>query len=130
MRGWGEVAGEYCPGQHSVNARGERKLMGVGQRLIRGRGRMWVGWSWWGRASGYGMCWCRCTRRWRCRGVRRRWGAWRRSLAARPIAMGLWGVVVDAILAEFGARYGLYEGAISGETLGDAEGLEGEHVAP
>ena len=32
----GEVAGEYCPGQHSVNARGERKLMGVGQRLIRG----------------------------------------------------------------------------------------------
>ena len=26
----GEVAGEYCPGQHSVNARGERKLMGVG----------------------------------------------------------------------------------------------------
>ena len=32
----GEVPGEYCPGQHSVNARGERKLMGVGQRLIRG----------------------------------------------------------------------------------------------
>ena len=32
----GEVPGEYCPGQHSVNARGRRKLMGVGQRLIRG----------------------------------------------------------------------------------------------
>lgn len=32
----GEVAGEYCPGSHSVNARGERKLMGVGQRLARG----------------------------------------------------------------------------------------------
>lgn len=32
----GEVAGEYCPGAHSVNARGERKLMGVGQRIIRG----------------------------------------------------------------------------------------------
>ena len=32
----GEVPGEYCPGQHSVNARGKRKLMGVGQRLIRG----------------------------------------------------------------------------------------------
>jgi hypothetical protein len=28
------VAGEYCPGAHSVNARGRRKLMGVGQRLV------------------------------------------------------------------------------------------------
>jgi lipoate-protein ligase A len=32
----GEVAGEYCPGEHSVNAAGERKLMGVGQRVVRG----------------------------------------------------------------------------------------------
>jgi lipoate-protein ligase A len=32
----GEVAGEYCPGDHSVNARGAKKLMGVGQRVIRG----------------------------------------------------------------------------------------------
>ncbi|MDJ0789941.1 MAG: lipoate--protein ligase family protein [Myxococcota bacterium] len=32
----GEVAGEYCPGEHSVNARGRRKLVGVGQRLVRG----------------------------------------------------------------------------------------------
>jgi lipoate-protein ligase A len=32
----GEVPGEYCPGAHSVNARGRRKLVGVGQRVIRG----------------------------------------------------------------------------------------------
>ena len=32
----GAVAGEYCPGEYSVNARGARKLMGVGQRVIRG----------------------------------------------------------------------------------------------
>jgi octanoyl-[GcvH]:protein N-octanoyltransferase len=32
----GEVPGEYCPGQHSVNARGKTKLMGVGQRLLLG----------------------------------------------------------------------------------------------
>ena len=32
----GEVPGEYCPGAHSVNAGGRRKLMGVGQRLISG----------------------------------------------------------------------------------------------
>ncbi len=32
----GEVPGEYCPGSHSVNARGVVKLMGVGQRVLRG----------------------------------------------------------------------------------------------
>lgn len=32
----GEVPGEYCPGAHSVNTAGARKLMGVGQRVIRG----------------------------------------------------------------------------------------------
>ena len=39
-------------------------------------------------------------------------------------------VVAQAILDEFGARYGLYEGALSVETLRAAEGLEGEHLAP
>jgi octanoyl-[GcvH]:protein N-octanoyltransferase len=32
----GEVPGEYCPGEHSINARGRTKLMGVGQRIIDG----------------------------------------------------------------------------------------------
>jgi octanoyl-[GcvH]:protein N-octanoyltransferase len=32
----GELPGEYCPGEHSVNARGRTKLMGVGQRVIDG----------------------------------------------------------------------------------------------
>ena len=32
----GEVPGEYCPGAHSVNARGRVKLMGVGQRVVGG----------------------------------------------------------------------------------------------
>jgi octanoyl-[GcvH]:protein N-octanoyltransferase len=32
----GEVPGEYCPGEHSVNARGRTKLMGVGQRVVDG----------------------------------------------------------------------------------------------
>jgi octanoyl-[GcvH]:protein N-octanoyltransferase len=30
----GEVPGEYCPGEHSVNARGKTKLVGVGQRVL------------------------------------------------------------------------------------------------
>ncbi len=32
----GAVAGEYCPGDFSVNARGTRKLSGTAQRVIRG----------------------------------------------------------------------------------------------
>lgn len=32
----GEVPGEYCPGAHSVNLDGRVKVLGVGQRVIRG----------------------------------------------------------------------------------------------
>ncbi len=32
----GEVPGEYCPGRHSLNAGGRRKLAGIGQRVVRG----------------------------------------------------------------------------------------------
>ena len=32
----GAVPGEYCPGAHSVNARGETKLVGTAQRVLRG----------------------------------------------------------------------------------------------
>lgn len=32
----GAVAGEYCPGEFSVNARGAAKLAGIGQRVIAG----------------------------------------------------------------------------------------------
>jgi lipoate-protein ligase A len=31
----GEVAGEYCAGEHSVNARGVSKLAGLGQRVVK-----------------------------------------------------------------------------------------------
>lgn len=31
----GEVPGEYCPGAHSVNARGVAKLVGTAQRIVR-----------------------------------------------------------------------------------------------
>jgi lipoate-protein ligase A len=32
----GQVEGEYCPGAYSVNLAGRLKVMGVGQRLVRG----------------------------------------------------------------------------------------------
>jgi len=36
----GEVEGEYCPGGYSVNARGEKKLAGIGQKLIKRGGHL------------------------------------------------------------------------------------------
>jgi octanoyl-[GcvH]:protein N-octanoyltransferase len=32
----GEIPREYCPGEYSINAGGRTKLVGIGQRLIRG----------------------------------------------------------------------------------------------
>ncbi len=32
----GEIPREYCPGEYSINARGQTKLAGIGQRLIKG----------------------------------------------------------------------------------------------
>ena len=120
----GEVIGEYCPGQHSVNARGERKLMGVGQRLIRGAAH--VG----------GVVVVNDGDRIRdvllpvydALGV-----PWRPETVGSvedELGGADYNAVVQAILDEFGARYALYEGAISAETLHAAEGLEREHLAP
>ena len=36
----GEVPGEYCPGGYSVNARGVKKLAGIGQKLIKRGGHL------------------------------------------------------------------------------------------
>ncbi len=32
----GEIPGEYCPGEYSINARGATKLAGLGQRIVKG----------------------------------------------------------------------------------------------
>jgi octanoyl-[GcvH]:protein N-octanoyltransferase len=36
----GEIPREYCPGAYSVNARGQAKVAGIGQRMIRGGAHM------------------------------------------------------------------------------------------
>ena len=68
----GEVAGEYCPGRYSVNARGAAKLAGHRpahrRRRIAHRHR-----SWWSRArTASTRCSSRSTRRWVSTGRRRR----------------------------------------------------------
>ena len=120
----GEVAGEYCPGQHSVNARGERKLMGVGQRLIRNAahvgGVVVVGDSRRIRDilipvyDALGIGWLPQTV-----------GSIEDELDGAD-----YGAATQAILDEFAGRYELYEGTLSPETLRIAETLEAEHIAP
>ncbi len=120
----GEVDGEYCPGQHSVNARGKRKLMGVGQRLIRGAAH--VG----------GVVVVEGGERirdvllpvydaldvdWRPETV---------GSIEDELGIADYDAAVRAILDEFAARYTLYDGTLSAETLRLAEELEPEHLAP
>ena len=115
----GEVPGEYCPGQHSVNARGERKLMGVGQRLIRGAAH--VG----------GVVVVSGGERIRdvlvpvYEALEVDWLPETVGSVEEELGGAEYEGVAQAILAEFGARYGLYEGAISDPTLRDAEGWRG-----
>ena len=120
----GEVDGEYCPGQHSVNARGRRKLMGVGQRLIRGGAHV----------GGVVVVNDRDRIRDVLLPVYDALGVPWRPETVGSVEDELGGAdydaVAQAILDEFSARYVLFEGAISAETLHAAEGLEAEHLAP
>jgi octanoyl-[GcvH]:protein N-octanoyltransferase len=120
----GEVAGEYCGGAHSVNARGAAKLVGLGQRVI--KGGAYVG------------------------GVLVVSGAERIREVLLPVYEALdleWlpettGAVADersgigwedvhaAIEAEYAASYDLEPAELDGETLALAERLAHEHRSP
>lgn len=120
----GEVPGEYCPGEHSVNVAGERKLMGVGQRLV--SGGVHVG------------------------GVIVVEGADRVRDVLVPVyaALGLdwrpettgsvaseapgtsWEDVAEALIAEYGRRYELEPAELDAGTLELARTLAPEHLAP
>lgn len=118
----GEVPGEYCPGEFSVNARGERKLVGVGQRIVRDAAHVGgvvvvdgservndvllpvyeaLSFAWRPDATG--------------------------SVASEVPDVGF-GDVVDALLEELGARYELAEEALDPELLRRAEARRHEFV--
>jgi octanoyl-[GcvH]:protein N-octanoyltransferase len=120
----GEVPGEYCPGQHSVNARGERKLVGVGQRLVARAahvgGVVVVGGSDRVRDvlvpvyEALGIAWDPAT-----------------TGSLEDEIPGLeWEEALDAILARFGDMYDLSEGAVSPGTMDLALTLQDRHAVP
>jgi len=117
----GEVPGEYCPGAWSVNARGETKLVGIGQRLIAGaahRGAVIVV----GDSArvrdplipvyeALGLDWDQATA-----------GSIEDEVAGITVQR-----VEEAILARLGQLYELREARVDPETLSLAERLESEH---
>jgi octanoyl-[GcvH]:protein N-octanoyltransferase len=118
----GAVPLEYCPGDYSVNARGEKKLVGIGQRLI-------------SKAAHVG-------------GVIVVGGSERvrevlmdvyeaLELTWNPETVGAvseeekvsWDRVAEAVVNEFGQRFDIEEVTLDSATLALAETLEHRHVA-
>jgi lipoate-protein ligase A len=118
----GEIRGEYCPGQWSVNVAGKVKVMGVGQRLVRKAAHVGgvvvvdhgdrirdvlipvyraLGLDWDPRTAG--------------------------SLADRSPGLTT-DLVMESILDEFRHRYPMVEGSLSSEVLTRAESLLDDHL--
>lgn len=118
----GQIPGEYCPGQWSVNVGGRVKVMGVGQRLVRKAAHIGgvvvvddgarirdvlipvyraLGLDWDPRTAG--------------------------SLADRSPGLTT-EVVMESILDQFRRRYPIREGALDSELLTSAESLLDDHL--
>ena len=120
----GEVPGEYCPGAWSVNARGERKLAGIGQRLIAGashRGAVIV---------------ARESQRVRdvlipvYRALSLDWDPATAGSVEDEVGAVKVDDVAGAILAELGNRYQLVDSSLDDATLALARGFEPDHAVP
>jgi octanoyl-[GcvH]:protein N-octanoyltransferase len=118
----GELPGEYCPGQWSVNAAGKVKVMGVGQRLVRRAAHIGgvvvvddgdrirdvlipvyraLGLDWDPRTAG--------------------------SLADRSPGLTT-ELVMENILEQFRRRYPIVEGSLASEVMRNAESLLDDHL--
>ena len=118
----GEVPGEYCPGRHSVNARGEAKLMGVSQRVIRRAahvgGVVVVGGS-----QGIKDV---LVPVYEALGVT--WRPETTGSVQEEVSGADYGAVREAICSEFRSRFQLETGEIGEATLALAASLEREHA--
>jgi len=120
----GEVQGEYCPGAHSVNARGERKVMGVGQRLV--AGGVHVG----GVVVVDGAADVRDILVPVYAALGLEWRPETTGSVAEEVPGTTWDAVRDAMLAGYGERYELRPVELDRETLELARRLAPEHLSP
>ena len=120
----GEVPGEYCPGAYSVNAEGNRKLMGVGQRLTR-------------RAAHIGGVVVVSAGR----DVRDVlipvyealdlvWDPQTVGAVTDHAPDATFESTTEALVAAFADRYDIVHGVVGGATIARAEELESDHLAP
>ena len=122
----GEVPGEYCPGRWSVNAAGERKLAGTGQRVVAGgshTGAVIV-------VDGAGRV--RDVLEPVYEALELEWDPDTVGSIAQEVGRtrDLWDSVRDALLAEYAARYRLVPGELDPQTLALAHRLAAEHRPP
>jgi lipoate-protein ligase A len=120
----GEVPGEYCPGAHSVNAGGTRKLMGVGQRIVAG-----------GAHVGAVVVVDRAERVrdilvpvYAALGLD--WDPATVGSVAGEVPGVTWSATAEAILAAYRERYELRSARLDHETLELARRLKPEHRSP
>jgi octanoyl-[GcvH]:protein N-octanoyltransferase len=117
----GEIPGEYCPGDHSVNARGAVKVMGVGQRLLRGAAH--VG----GVIVVTGADRIRSVLLPVNRALDLAWEPATAGSLEGEVAGLSWEDASEALLARFRERYDLRDGAFDEATMRLASELEARH---
>ena len=117
----GDVAGEYCPGRYSVNARGAAKLAGIGQRVVGGgshTGTVLV-------IEGEDRINAVLEPVYAALGLD--WDPAVSGSVRTEVPSATWDAVRDAIVAEYAREYDVVEGAVDAETLELAQSQAGEH---
>jgi octanoyl-[GcvH]:protein N-octanoyltransferase len=120
----GEVQGEYCPGRYSVNARGEAKLAGIGQRVVAGGSHTGVVLVVSGEDRIKGVLvpvYEALELPWRPEATG--------SVAAEDGEIG-WGEVAEALVEEYARHYELVDAELDEDTLALARRLAPEHRPP
>jgi octanoyl-[GcvH]:protein N-octanoyltransferase len=117
----GEVAGEYCPGRYSVNARGAVKLAGIGQRVVGGGSHTGVVLVVEGEArinAVLGPVYAALGLEWEPSAS----GSVRSEAPAAT-----WESIRDAVVSEYAREYDIVEASVDAETLELAQTLKDEH---
>jgi octanoyl-[GcvH]:protein N-octanoyltransferase len=120
----GEVPGEYCPGEFSVNARGAVKLAGLGQRLVSGGAH--VG----GVLVVDGSAEVRRVLEPVYEAMEIEWAPETTGAVSNEVPGTGLDEAEAAIVAAFEEHFTLVEAELDAETLRAAESLAAEHLSP